>query len=85
MAPAYDMNPSDKKSEHVLALDDASTAPNLATVLGTAAFYRLTPAQAEADLAELRAIIATWESRAKRLGLSAEDRLELEGCFLASR
>jgi serine/threonine-protein kinase HipA len=68
-----------------LALDDASTVPNLATVLGTAAFYRLTPAQAEADLAELRAIIATWESRAKRLGLSAEDRLELEGCFLASR
>jgi serine/threonine-protein kinase HipA len=85
MAPAYDMNPSSKKSEHVLTLDDASTAPDLTTVLGTAAFYRLTPAQAEADLAELCAIIATWESRAKRLGLSAEDRLELEGCFLASR
>lgn len=85
MAPAYDMNPSDKKSEHVLALDDASTAPNLATVLGTAAFYRLTPAQADADLAELCAVIATWEARAKKLGLSAEDRLELEGCFLASR
>lgn len=82
LAPAYDMNPSLKKSEHVLALDDANTAPDLTTVLDTATFYRLTRAQAEADLTELHAVIATWEPRAKRLGLSAEDRLELEDRFL---
>lgn len=78
LAPAYDMNPSTKKDEHVLALDDSSTEPDFDTVLATAELYRLSQADAQAELAGLRAVIGTWEQRAKTLGLSAEDRLELE-------
>jgi serine/threonine-protein kinase HipA len=83
LAPAYDMNPSTKKDAHVLALDDASTEPDLSTVMSTAEFYQLTPAQAQEDLTRLNKVLATWQDEAKKLGLSAEDRAELESCFLS--
>jgi serine/threonine-protein kinase HipA len=82
LAPAYDMNPSIKKDEHVLALDDHSTVPDLDTVVATAEFYRVSADEAKADLARLREVLGTWEARARQLGLSAEDRLELQDCFL---
>lgn len=81
LAPAYDMNPSLKKDSHVLALDDASVEPDLYTVLATAGLYRVSAAQAQADLARLQQVLSTWEDKAKLLGLSAEDRAELKDCF----
>lgn len=81
LAPAYDMNPSTKKDSHILAIDDASTEPDLDTVLSTAELYRVTPAQAHADLERLQKVLSTWRQKAKRLGLSAEDQAELETCF----
>ncbi|GAA0754090.1 type II toxin-antitoxin system HipA family toxin [Ideonella azotifigens] len=81
LAPAYDLNPSTKKDVHVLALDDASTEPDLATVLSTASLYRVRPQQAQEDLARLKTVLGTWQNKARQLGLSAEDRAELEGCF----
>lgn len=41
LAPAYDMNPSCKKDEQVLALDLCNRQPDLAVVLQTAKCYRL--------------------------------------------
>jgi serine/threonine-protein kinase HipA len=81
LAPAFDMNPSTKKSEPVLAIDDSSPLPDLNTVMSTAPMYRLTPSQAQATLARLRQVLGAWEVKAKLLGLSAEDRLELKDCF----
>jgi serine/threonine-protein kinase HipA len=81
LAPAYDMNPSTTKDVHVLAIDDSSALPELGTVLQTAAFYRVGPADAQAELARLQRVLANWESKAKALGLSAEDRLVLRGCI----
>ena len=76
------MNPSTKKDEHVLALDDSSTEPDFETVLATAELYRLSQADARAELTRLRAVIGTWGQRAKTLGLSTEDRLELEDLMM---
>ena len=81
LAPAYDMNPSTKKDCHILAIDDASTEPDLDTVLSTAELYRVTPAQAQEDLKRLQKVLSTWRQKAKRLCLSAEDQAELETCF----
>lgn len=82
-APAYDMNPSTKKDEHVLMLDDSSAVPDLATVMQTAEFYRVSAADAKDDLESLQKVLSTWEAKAKALGLSAEDRLELKDCIQA--
>jgi len=81
LAPAYDMNPSTKKDSHVLALDDSSVEPDINTVLATAEYYRVSDADAEAELKRLHAVLSGWENKAKALGLSAEDRAELESCF----
>ena len=81
LAPAYDMNPSTKKDSHILAIDDASTEPDLDAVISTAALYRVTPAQAQEELDHLQKVLRTWRHKAKRLGLSAEDQAELETCF----
>jgi serine/threonine-protein kinase HipA len=81
LSPAFDMNPSTKKDSHVLALDDSSTEPDLDTVLSTAEFYRVKPAQAKADLERLMQVVGTWRHKAKRLGLSGEDCAELTGSF----
>ena len=83
LAPAYDMNPSTKKDTHVLAIDDASTEPDLDTVMSTAEFYRVSPDQAQEDLKRLRAVLGSWQNKARQLGLSAEDQAELEGCIQA--
>jgi serine/threonine-protein kinase HipA len=84
LAPAYDMNPSTRRDTHVLALDDQDTSPSLATVLKTAAFYRVADAQAVQICNAMLAVLAGWESKARQLGLSAEDRAELEDAFATS-
>lgn len=82
LAPAYDMNPTTRRDTHVLALDDADPHPDIGAVLATAAFYRMTPDAANAEWQRLRGVLSTWNARAKRLGLDAEERAELEACFL---
>ena len=67
-----------------VALDDQDTSPSLATVLKTAAFYRVADAQAVQICNAMLAVLAGWEARAKQLGLSAEDRAELEDAFATS-
>lgn len=76
LSPAYDLNPSTKKDGHVLALDDASTEPDLDTVMDTAALYRVSSDQARDDLARLRQALSTWQDKARVPGLSAEDRAQ---------
>ncbi len=77
LAPAFDINPSVDKAEHVLAIDDQSTLPDLDTVVSTHDFYRLRKADALAERDRLHGVLRGWERRAKTLGLSAEDRLAL--------
>ena len=74
LSPAYDLNPSTKKDGHVLARDDATTEPDLDTVMDTAALYRVSSDQARDDLARLRQALSTWQDKARVPGLSAEDR-----------
>ena len=83
LAPAFDMNPSIKRDSHVLALDDSDPTPDWGTVLKTAGFYRLGQSQARDIIATVVATVGQWESRAKLLGMSGEDRAELDGIFLA--
>jgi len=78
LAPAFDMNPSAKKEVHALALNDSDTAPDLATLLETAEFYRLGRSDARDVMASVVKLVANWEKEAKSLGLSAEERADFE-------
>ena len=55
LAPAFDMNPSFRKDEHVLSLDLHNRRPDMDVVLSTAGFYRLASSRAKNIIAEVSA------------------------------
>jgi serine/threonine-protein kinase HipA len=70
LGPAFDMNPAPEVGEHVLAIDDRQTRPDVRIAVETAALYRLSSAAAERIVSEIRRVVATWKERARGLGLS---------------
>lgn len=83
LAPAFDVNPNTDKAEHVLAIDDVDNMPSLAVVLGTAAFYGLTPERAWLILDEVVRAVDGWRDAAKRAGIGAADIELTESAFSA--
>lgn len=81
LAPAFDMNPSFRKEEHVLALDLYNHQPDLDVVLSTAGFYRLENSRAREIIAKVCATVGEWQARAKQLGLSRQECAEAVHLF----
>jgi serine/threonine-protein kinase HipA len=81
LAPAFDMNPSFKKDEHVLSLDLYNHNPDFAVVRETAGYYRLSSARANTIIGNVCAVVATWESRARGYGLSRQECQDAEHLF----
>ncbi|KNZ33749.1 MAG: HipA domain protein [Methylibium sp. NZG] len=73
LAPAFDMNPIIDKAEHVLDIDEADNRPDLHTVVATAGWYRLTPAQAAAVVDEVIRVTRQWRNAAARAGIARAD------------
>jgi serine/threonine-protein kinase HipA len=65
LAPAFDLNAMPEMPEHTLAIDTADHIGDIDLVLSTAEFYRLSSAQAEAVVDEVRAALVGWERTAK--------------------
>ena len=84
LAPAFDINPSTSKDEHVLALDAYFRQPDLDVVNSTADLYRLSPQKAKQIIQHVCDVVSGWRTKAKRMGLSAQDCLVLEQCLLVS-
>ncbi|MDA3951665.1 MAG: HipA domain-containing protein [Spirochaeta sp.] len=81
LAPAFDVNPDPDKDVHVLAIDDTDTRPDFATVRATAPYYRLSPAAADAIIADVTAAVRPWRDTARRLALSREEILQTSPAF----
>lgn len=81
LAPAFDMNPSFKKEEHVLALDLGQRLPNMDIVLETAGYYRLDKKRATTIIDQVIEVVSEWKLRARDYGLSKQDCLEAEHLF----
>ncbi len=73
LAPAFDVNPNIDKADHVLNIDDSDNRPDLQTVLGTAAFYGLTPEHARHVIGEVAHAVDGWRDAAKRTGITKAD------------
>ncbi|HBA72081.1 MAG: HipA domain protein [Geobacteraceae bacterium GWC2_55_20] len=84
LAPAFDMNPSFKKDEHVLALDLYTRQPDMAVGLETAEYYRLGMDQAQKIVSRVGKIVAGWKVRARRLGLSNHEIADAEHLFMSN-
>ena len=83
LSPAFDVNPSIEKATHILNIDDVDNRPSLETVLATAPFFRLTQEQADVIIDEIVAVVATWQSVARRARIAAAD-IELSASAFAA-
>lgn len=81
LAPAFDMNPSFKKTEHTLALDYYVRTPSLDAVLGTAEYYRLNNTHAQEICNRVLGVVSGWKARGRKLGLAASECIEAEHLF----
>ncbi|GAB4233061.1 MAG: type II toxin-antitoxin system HipA family toxin [Deltaproteobacteria bacterium] len=82
LAPAFDMNPSFSKKEHVLALDLDERRPDLDVVLSTAPHYRLTKHRAVQIVDRIRETVSGWEAVARANGLSPRECAEAKHLFI---
>ena len=82
LAPAYDMNPSFKKDEHVLAIDLSTRQPDMTVVMETAEYYRLEKGQVKEIVSRVSKVVGRWKACARKLGLSAHEISEAEHLFL---
>lgn len=73
LSPAFDMNPSSDKADHVLNLDAADNRPSMMSVSDTAAYYRLSGARAVEIIGEILGITAKWRVIAKKAGIARAD------------
>lgn len=73
LAPAFDMNPSVDKAEHVLNIDQADNRPDLELVIGTAGWYRLANSEAVRIVDEVVAVTERWRAAAAQAGIARAD------------
>ena len=84
LAPAFDVNPSIDKADHVLNIDDTDNRPNMTTVLSTAAFYGLSADTARRVIDEVVDVVAGWREVAAQAGISRADSALTAGAFSAT-
>ncbi len=84
LAPAFDVNPSIDKAEHVLNINESDNRPSLALVLSTAGFYGLEPERAQAILEEVSGVVGSWAAAAKAAGISNADIQLTASAFAAN-
>ena len=84
LAPAFDVNPSIDKADHVLNIDDTDNRPNMTTVLSTAAFYGLPADTARRVISEVVDVVADWRKVAEHTGISRADIAVTAGAFSAT-
>ncbi|MBF0410210.1 MAG: type II toxin-antitoxin system HipA family toxin [Candidatus Riflebacteria bacterium] len=84
LAPAFDMNPSFEKEEHVLSLDLYNRCPDMNVVQATAEYYRLENRHAARIIDQVETIVGEWKTCARKLGLSAREVADAEPYFINS-
>ncbi len=85
LSPAFDLNPSPDRHEHVLAIDEHSATPDTAMLGRTAKYYRLSADAAAAIEQRVRGAVAGWEKRAGEIGIRPQEVALLRGVIDATR
>jgi serine/threonine-protein kinase HipA len=82
-SPAFDINPSVDKADHVLNIDDIDNRPSSKLVESTATFYRLTAQSSQRIIAEVLSATKQWQATARRAGISSIEIAETSSAFSA--
>jgi serine/threonine-protein kinase HipA len=83
LSPAYDVNPTPGARSLSLAIDENDPSLDFGLALSVARHFRVAAAEAEAIVAETRAVVATWRERAQQMGLPRSEVELMESAFRA--
>ena len=81
LAPAFDLNPAPQKMDHALALDASVRMPDIYVVRDTAALYRLSVAQANETIEEVRSTLRGWRSAAREFSIPKDEIESMAAAF----
>jgi serine/threonine-protein kinase HipA len=73
LAPAFDVNPSIDKADHVLNLDETENRPSLTTVIASGEWYVGSKDRAARIVDEVVEVIRSWRQRAAKLNIARVD------------
>ena len=85
LAPAFDINPSFRKEEHVLSIDLYSRQPDFETAISTAEHYQINTIRAKEIVNNVCSVIKNWKVRARKIGITTHECSEAEHLFLFSQ
>ena len=78
LSPAYDLNPSIDKDGLALNIDMDNNALDFGLAKSVGAFFRLDGKQMDKIIADVLSVVATWQTKADKLGISKKEQ-ELMG------
>jgi len=73
LSPAYDINPSPDSVGLSLAIDEHDNSLDFDLALSVAKYFRLTVEEAQLIIDSVKAAVATWRGRAKRMGIAGSE------------
>ena len=74
MSPAYDINPSNDRTELSLAINEADTTCDVSIALEARADYGLSKTEAGEIVARAKTAVASWRSEARKLRIPQSEQ-----------
>jgi len=81
LSPVYDLNPQPDGWGLALNIDESSNALDLDLALRVAKYFRLTDAQANQQLEQIRSTVSTWKTIATKMGISPSEIDRMQPAF----
>ncbi len=81
LSPVYDLTPNSNGTGLKLNIDESNNTLDIDLVLSTASFYGISDQEANKQVEKLKTIIASWPTRANKLGIPRAEQSMMEAAF----
>lgn len=81
LSPAYDLNPSTDKDGLALNIDMDTNSLDFELAKSVGVFFQLDKKEMDGILDEIRGVVSGWETHAKNLGISRQERELMAAAF----
>src|SRR3984957_17332722 len=83
LSPAYDINPSVERDDHVLAINETETASDVEIARAAHKMYALSLEEADRLIAEVLGAVRNWRNEARALGIRKSEQEQMASAFPA--
>lgn len=81
LSPAYDINPSIDKDGLALSIDGDNNSLEFELAKSVGEYFQLNKDQMEEILTEIKTVVSTWKTVAKKIGISRAEQELMSGAF----